>query len=143
MEKLANEVLKGFGFELEVDVATGNAVKINRRDINTLTQDEIDFYGTKLNPTVVRKFIEYKNDRVTSGQEEILLMISAMVLQGAPREVNKAIERAFFHVMVMAWMGQWVSAKEYCEEVVVGGYITQGVKDQILTIITNYINNNY
>lgn len=60
-----------------------------------------------------------------------------------PRIVNATIEETFKLVREYIVDGQWITAKEKCELVVVSGYITQELYDRIYTTITNYIALNY
>lgn len=146
-ENLANEILTGSNFILEVDITTGTAYKIDGKLISDLTQQEIDSYSYKLNPDIVREYVKYKEDRVKDGQQEYLLMTSYLrlnaITNNIPRSVNREIELAFLQVMDAVWKGQWISAKEFCEDVVVTTNVTQSLKDQILNIINNYISANY
>ena len=60
-----------------------------------------------------------------------------------PREVNRSIEHAFEKVTNAILIGWWVTAKEECEEVIVGGYVTQELWDRIYNTINQYISENY
>ena len=60
-----------------------------------------------------------------------------------PRIINQTIENAFSEVTKNILLGWWVTAKEKCELVEVGGYVSQALKDRIYNTITNYISENY
>ena len=60
-----------------------------------------------------------------------------------PRIVNKTIEDEFMKVTEAVERGWWITAKEECEIVVVGGYVSQELYDRIYLTITNYILENY
>ncbi len=85
--------------------------------------------------------------RQEDGIHAHLSLMSELALtseaNGYPREVNASIETAFKEVKDEIRAGQWISAKEACELVSVGGYITQELYDRIYTTITNYISVNY
>ena len=64
-------------------------------------------------------------------------------MNGSPREVNKSIENAFDKVTKNIMIGWWITAKEECELVPVGGYVTQELWNRIYNTINSYISENY
>ena len=59
------------------------------------------------------------------------------------RSINKYIERKLKDVRDEVLLGQWISAREYLDEVVVEGYLTQELYDRVKDTLDTYIAENY
>jgi len=91
--------------------------------------------------------IEKYNQRQYDGKVAIINLMAelrlAAIANGYPRDVNRAIENAFWEVAIAVNNGWWITAKEKCELVPVGGYVTQELWDRIHGKIVAYIAQNY
>lgn len=85
--------------------------------------------------------------RQEDGREAVNNLMAELRLNAKvnnyPRIVNKTIEDAFMKVTESVERGWWITAKEECELVVVGGYVTQELWDRIYTTINDYILTSY
>lgn len=103
----------------------------------------IDFESDNPVDVEARKYEQRQQDGLKAVNSLMSELRLNSLANNYPREVNKAIEDAFAKVTSNILLGWWVSAKEECEIVPVGGYVTQALKDRIYTTITSYITNNY
>jgi len=132
---------------------------------NELTTSEFqDFQNGLLNGTYVRDFVEpespnalqiaieneknsYIHKRKEDGINAFFYLMSELrllsIANSYPREVNKFIERKLKNVRDEVCLGQWISAREYLDEVIVEGYLTQELYDRVKNTIDTYIATNY
>lgn len=82
-------------------------------------------------------------DAVSSLMSELRNAAKLNPDQDQARAINRSIENAFEKVTQNVLLGWWVTAKEQCELVPIGGYVTQQLWDRIYNTITQYINHNY
>lgn len=87
------------------------------------------------------------DQRVLDGQNAYLMLMAELRLNSKhnnlPREVNKYIEEKLESVRIQVVSGQWISAREKLDLVVVEGYLTQELYDKIQLKIDTYILENY
>lgn len=91
--------------------------------------------------------IQLYNRRREDGINAAVALISELRLNSInnnlPRAVLKDIETAFAKVDDNIRKGWWITAKEECEAVTVGGNVTQELWERIYNTITAYIAQNY
>jgi hypothetical protein len=89
----------------------------------------------------------YINKRKNDGEKaffELMAELRLHSLQNSlPRAVNKYIERKLKTVRDEVCLGQWISAREYLDEVVVEGFLTQELYDRVKNKLDTYIAENY
>lgn len=89
----------------------------------------------------------YINKRKNDGEKaffELMAELRIFSLQNnLPRAVNKYIERKLKQVRDEVCLGQWVSAREYLDEVVVEGYLTTELYNRVKNKLDTYIAENY
>ena len=101
-------------------------------EFETMLVDEVNFYINKRQNDGVRAFFNLMAElRLFSLQN------------GLPRAVNKYIERKLKNVRDEVCLGQWISAREYLDEVIVEGYLTQELYDRVKNTLDTYITENY
>ena len=87
------------------------------------------------------------DQRVLDGQNANLMLMAELRLNSIqnnlPREVNKYIEEKLELVRSQVVSGQWISAREKLDLVVVEGYLTQELYDRIKLKLDTYISENY
>lgn len=87
------------------------------------------------------------DQRVKDGQEAYLMLMAELRLkskqENLPREINKFIEEKLEFVKSQVINGQWISAREKLDLVVVEGYLTQELYDRIQLKLDTYISENY
>lgn len=97
------------------------------------------------NPIDEEHFIYLK--RTEDGKKAFYELMSELRLNSIsnnlPREVNKFLERKLKNVRDEVCLGQWVSAREYLDEVTIEGYLTQEFFDRVKNTLDNYISLNY
>jgi hypothetical protein len=91
--------------------------------------------------------IERYYKRQHDGKVAIINLMAELRLNAQinslPRIVNKTIENAYWDVAIAINNGWFITALEKCQEVTVGGYITQELHDSITNKISTYIATNY
>lgn len=89
----------------------------------------------------------YRQKRVIDGQQAFYSLMSELAVtreqNNLPREINKFIERKLKNVRDEIVLGQWISAREYLDEVVVESYLTQELYDRVKSTLDAYIAENY
>ena len=105
-----------------------------------------DLYSVNKNSLEHSLYIKRQKD----GQDAVSALMSELrnsaklnPNQDLARAINRGIELAFEKVTQNVLLGWWVTAKEQCELVSIGGYVTQQLWDRIYSTITQYINQNY
>lgn len=97
--------------------------------------------------SIINEALLYSNKRAIDGQKAFFELMAELRLNSIqnnyPREVNKFIERKLKNVRDEVILGQWLSAKEYLDEVTVESYLTQQLWDRINLKLTTYIDENY
>lgn len=97
--------------------------------------------------TIQNEALIYENKRALDGQRAFYLLMSELKqnseVNSYPRAINKFIERKLKNVRDEVINGQWISAKEYLDEVTVESYLTQELWDRINLKLTTYIAENY
>lgn len=106
---------------------------------------EIIYEDPSLSPIEEEK-LKY-DQRVKDGMDEYLMLMAELrlnsIANNLPREVNKYIEEKLESVRIQVVSGQWWSALEKLETVVVESYLTQELYDRIYLKITTYISESY
>lgn len=101
-------------------------------EFETMLAQEVEFYINKRQNDGVKAFFNLMAElRLFSLQNNL------------PRAVNKYIERKLKNVRDEVCLGQWISAREYLDEVVVEGYLTQELYDRVKNTLDTYIVENY
>jgi len=101
-------------------------------EFETMVADEVNFYINKRQNDGVRAFFNLMAElRLFSLQNNL------------PRVVNKYIERKLKQVRDEVCLGQWISAREYLDEVVVEDYLTSELYNRVKNILDTYIAENY
>lgn len=101
-------------------------------EFETMLAQEVEFYINKRQNDGVKAFFN------------LMAELRLMSLQnGYPRAINKYIERKLKQVRDEVCLGQWISAREYLDEVVVEGYLTQELYDRVKNTLDTYIAQNY
>lgn len=101
-------------------------------EFETMVADEVNFYINKRQNDGVRAFFNLMAElRLFSLQNNL------------PRVVNKYIERKLKQVRDEVCLGQWISAREYLDEVVVEGYLTSELYNRVKNTLDTYIAENY
>jgi hypothetical protein len=126
-----------------------------------IENDELSVYGnsitdeTLLNSKIANHSkIDSLNDEIAKyyerqhdGKVAIIQLMAELRLNAIannyPRIVNATIENAFWDVAISINNGWWITAMEKSDLVVVGGYVTQELKDRIQLKISTYISQNY
>jgi len=96
---------------------------------------------------IIDEALFYENKRAIDGQRAFFELMAELRLNSVqnnlPREVNKFIERKLKNVRDEVILGQWVSAKEYLEEVTIESYLTIDLYNRIMNKLNTYITENY
>lgn len=112
--------------------------------IPKIEADQLDFISS-VDEIELEK---YRYDKRTKdGCDAYLTLIAELRIyaleNNQDRSVNKEIERRLEMVKSQVCMGQWISAKEYLQEVEISGPLTQELWNRINNTLTNYITTNY
>jgi len=87
------------------------------------------------------------DQRKKDGSDAFLMLMSELRIyskeNNLPREVNRYIEDKLEFVKSQVIEGQWISAREKLDLVIVEGYLTQELYDRIQLKIDTYILENY
>ena len=114
-------------------------------DNEVLIDQELVYKNPNLTPIEEEK-IKY-DQRVVDGKDAYLMLMAELRLTSKqnnyPREVNKFIEEKLELVRSQVVSGQWISAREKLDLVVVESYLTQELYDRIQLKIDTYISENY
>jgi len=85
--------------------------------------------------------------RVVDGKDAFLNIVAELRLfsidNNLPREVNKEIEQKLKQVRNEVVLGQWKTAREELDLVIVEGYLNQAFFDRIKKKLDDYIEENY
>jgi hypothetical protein len=90
---------------------------------------------------------KYEYKRAADGVKAFYELMAELrlnsLMNGYPRAVNKYIERKLINVRNEVCLGQWLSAREYLDEVIIEGYLTQALYDRVKDKLDTYIAENY
>ncbi len=102
---------------------------------------------TQLTDPIYLETLKYMSKRRLDGEQAFFGLMAELRLHSLqndlPREVNKYIERKLRDVRDEVLLGQWISAREYLDEVVVEGYLTIELFNRVKDTLDNYILENY
>jgi hypothetical protein len=138
---LSNTVESFNGLLIEGEILTVYGDEI----INEPALDLIITEHVKTDPLndEVEKYYKRQHD----GKVAIINLMAELRLNAQinslPRIVNRTIENAYWDVAIAINNGWFITALEKCQEVTVGGYITQELHDSITNKISTYIATNY
>lgn len=101
----------------------------------------------KMDNPVYAETVNYLYRRKIDGEQAFFELMAELrlnsIVNSLPREVNKYIERKLKNVRDEVLLGQWISAREYLDEVVVEGYLTIELWDRVKDKLDTYIAANY
>lgn len=101
----------------------------------------------RMNNPIYAETVNYLYKRKVDGEKAFFELMAELRLNSLanslPREVNKYIERKLKNVRDEVILGQWLSAREYLDEIVVEGYLTQALYDRVKDKLDTYIAENY
>ena len=114
-------------------------------DNEVLINQELVYKNPNLTPIEEEK-IKY-DQRVLDGQDAYLMLMAELRITSKQynlhRDVNKFIEEKLELVKSQVINGQWISAREKLDLVIVEGYLTQELYDRIKLELDTYISENY
>jgi len=145
-EELIDSALHGQDFESK-ELVNEYEMTANIELLNVInSRFENPLYKVDENTVEYSRYVRRQSD----GQSSLNSLMSELRNKGLEnpdpelaRTINRAIETAFKDVTQNILLGWWVTAKEKCELVPVGGYVTQELWDRIHNAITSYISENY
>lgn len=96
---------------------------------------------------IYRERMLYMHKRMVDGQVAFFGLMSELKKNSEdnnlPRSINKFIERKLKNVRDEVFKGQWISAREYLDEVIVEGFLTIELYNRVKDTLDTYIANNY